>query len=1231
MIHKFILSFCLLVLKEIAGYSQSNLNSLDVSVESYKLNMGYVKSLSNKADFYFGSGDFEKAVEFGEERLKVLNALQEMDSLQYAIFQAELALFYSKVKKYNNAISIALDAIQILDKFNGQVSELAKIETEDRLSNYYGLIGDYEKSLFWARKVMDANCNLYGIDDEKYINSKERVASILSRMSNDEESIKIQEEILEYRSKHGDSLSYAVTLHDLSWAYAKNGNYEKAIKQCKDASAIFRKCLGETDEIYWQSLINLSDYYTDTGDFKRAKEVCEEYMAICLNAFGPYSVEYAKSLSVYAFNSYQCGDYLKAIDLQKRELEIMNCNAAKTDMDYAIALSNMALFNEKLGYVEDAIHNEEQALSILQNYPHTIAYREVNAHMSICYLLMGNIEKSWSRIQALLSTIDIDRDKDTYYKYLPYLANYYEQIYNDSCIALYEEILDYEKRKYGEYNVMYSVTLGNLSYAYRKFGKKRDAIHTGELSLMINRQLYGENSVPYAVSVSRLAGLYNMMGERERAISLNDDAKQIIKNVIGTDNAMYVGILRSHAQMFLHTPKEIKLLEEANDILIKLGENTTAYIENMCNLAIAYATQKDTIKMEEIINKLETQSKFLNYFDNNQKQYANFLSDVASCYISLGNYNEAIQYAYKSLEVSCRVYGKNDIKKHEGAIINLLVSYCATKEVNRAISLLKEYGVLNTLKKETIDNLQVLTSNYRYNYWKIFSPVFINLIPILAFVSKDDNIISQSYDMSALFAKSLLLKLETEVPDLIKLHGDSALQEDYRLYLSNIKDLDKTKSPHVRDSIMNVLDRQEDGVRQSLSNNGLFNNFNVSWTDVKNKLNDDDIAIEFITVTPDSVSKINAALLLKNCYSYPKFVALADAFKIKDFYLNGQSDSLYNNIWLPISDELNDVNNVYFSPSGEFHNIPIEYLPTEGGQYMHEQYNIFRLSSTQELLRSRQVNIVKDAVLFGGLNYDSNIPLVSKNEIVNIPFSPIDRGLLDTLSNRSGFDPLPNTKVEVSEISDILNQSKIQSVVYSGDEGSEESFKMLSGRSIDIIHLSTHGLFVKSFDKNEQRNLYHCLLNKDEAQEISIIERPLLRSFLVMSGGNRLPKHKYVPEGCEDGILTAQEISRLDLYGVDLVVLSACQTGLGDVDSEGVWGLQRGFKKAGVNTILMSLDKVDDEATRILMVEFYRNLMNGKTKRQSLKEAQQYLRKVDNGKYYNPKYWASFIMLDGLN
>ena len=163
------------------------------------------------------------------------------------------------------------------------------------------------------------------------------------------------------------------------------------------------------------------------------------------------------------------------------------------------------------------------------------------------------------------------------------------------------------------------------------------------------------------------------------------------------------------------------------------------------------------------------------------------------------------------------------------------------------------------------------------------------------------------------------------------------------------------------------------------------------------------------------------------------------------------------------------------------------------------------------------------------------------------------------------------------------------------------------------------------------------LVNFDFLESLVNINDPvkedvtLTHSFLVMTGGNRVIARESVSDKNNDGILTSKEISQLNLQGLDLVVLSACESALGDVSYGGVYGLQRGFKKAGANTIIMSLDKVDDEATRILMVEFYRNFMIGKSKRQSLKDAQMYLRKVENGKYDDPKYWASFIMLDGIN
>ena len=127
-----------------------------------------------------------------------------------------------------------------------------------------------------------------------------------------------------------------------------------------------------------------------------------------------------------------------------------------------------------------------------------------------------------------------------------------------------------------------------------------------------------------------------------------------------------------------------------------------------------------------------------------------------------------------------------------------------------------------------------------------------------------------------------------------------------------------------------------------------------------------------------------------------------------------------------------------------------------------------------------------------------------------------------------------------------------------------------------------------------------------------------------MSGGNAAWMGEPIPEGVEDGILTAQEVSELNLRGTSLVVLSACETGLGEVSGEGVFGLQRGFKKAGVQTLIMSLWQVSDEATCLMMSTFFQHLLNGEPKYDAFRAAQETVRE----KYRTPYFWAAFIMLD---
>jgi CHAT domain-containing protein len=195
----------------------------------------------------------------------------------------------------------------------------------------------------------------------------------------------------------------------------------------------------------------------------------------------------------------------------------------------------------------------------------------------------------------------------------------------------------------------------------------------------------------------------------------------------------------------------------------------------------------------------------------------------------------------------------------------------------------------------------------------------------------------------------------------------------------------------------------------------------------------------------------------------------------------------------------------------------------------------------------------------------------------------------------------------------------ISTYVYTTIAGNEESFKALSGKKTPIIHLATHGFFYK----NEE------VVNKPFFETMHIGEQPirpdnsLKRSGLILAGAQKAWLGEAIPDSVEDGILLAEEIATMDLIGTDLVVLSACETGLGEITSEGVFGLQRAFKKAGVQTIIMSLWSVNDLATSLFMRVFYQEWLSGKTKHEAFAIAQKTVRES-----YEGNDWAAFIMLD---
>lgn len=393
----------------------------------------------------------------------------------------------------------------------------------------------------------------------------------------------------------------------------------------------------------------------------------------------------------------------------------------------------------------------------------------------------------------------------------------------------------------------------------------------------------------------------------------------------------------------------------------------------------------------------------------------------------------------------------------------------------------------------------------------------------------------------------------------------------------------------------------------------------ITWRDVQKRLGNGDAAIEFVSFNVFEGDKIKvlhlyAAMVITRGSKRPVLIPMTTQKSLtrwqdpSDLYaVNKYGAAMGQLVWLEILNYLypKDITTIYFAPWGVLNQIAIESLPYDKESTFAYHYNLTRLSSTRELVKQHNHYPAKTAVLFGDLFYRASAEAMQQ-----------------TATTRSAVYPLAASKEEITGIKQILAEKGYQIRTYTQEQGTEESFKAMDSHSPSILHLSTHGFVDRQNESDAMR-----------------------RSGLILSYGARAWEGKPVPKDVEDGILTAAEIAALDLSGTDIVVLSACNTALGEVTTEGVWGLQRAFKLAGVQTIVMSLWAVDDEATAVLMQYFYEELMKERRAlakaaaldpgiaehlfdyaHNALARAQR--RMQQHPKYSKPYYWAGFVVVD---
>lgn len=579
---------------------------------------------------------------------------------------------------------------------------------------------------------------------------------------------------------------------------------------------------------------------------------------------------------------------------------------------------------------------------------------------------------------------------------------------------------------------------------------------------------------------------------------------------------------------------------------------------------------------------------------------------LALAYYNMKKTEQTMYAADKCIQTATDYFGPTHSETMEAyGLRSNIAGFYNKKE----IALHDRQEIFSIIRQNIERNFVYLTTSERTAYWSKYQPETTIMFAFAHKMNERESAFTDALFNQQLLAKGLLLTAESALQRTID--RDEKLKAAYEeIRQLRKKAADAKTLPKEASEATLKADRLERALGTSANSLYQFLDFlKVGDKDVYARLKPSDIAVEFVDYRVGKDSTMYAALMMSPNWEHVRFLPLIEAREIPQY-----SDNLTNKIWKPILDEAgNNVKDIYFSPTGLLYQLPIESHTLADGRTMGEAYHMHRLSSTRWLALNGDNDEGKNAVIYGGLAYNTSVSEM-KQDAMRYPQVAQTRSVeRKTRGAMSDLDYLPGTKTEAEAIAKVVNAANMKGLhadLMLGKDGTETSFKSLDGQHKQIVHIATHGFY-----------------NTDDA-----VSDPLSCCGLYFAGADNFLQGEVIPAGVDDGILTAQEISSLDLRGLHLVGLSACQTGEGEITGDGVFGLQRGFKKAGAHSILMSLWPVDDAATCLLMTEFYQNWIGkGKTMHDSLELAKQIVRSHKEKEWDDPKFWAAFLLLDALN
>ncbi len=806
--------------------------------------------------------------------------------------------------------------------------------------------------------------------------------------------------------------------------------------------------------------------------------------------------------------------------------------------------------------------------------------------------------------------------------------------------------------------IVYLRVLSNLGLIFLTQGKINEAESYIAQSLKESENALGKNSAAYIANLNNYAKLHQFLGKYNEAEKEFNEALKYSDEVFG--GGMQQAIILNNKAMLFQTigryDEAIKLMRNAIEASSRApkkvlqGKKSFDNRKFEANLALLYQVSGNYGEAEKSF--LEIKKVFENRKQTKNSEYAGLLNQLGILYIQMGKHSQVEDLLISSANVYKKRFGENNI--YFAKVVNDLGNFHrltggydkAEKWLNKSFSIRKSlmspthpdyiktqedlailywktsrikdaYAIYKDVMDKTIDFVNhyfpPMSEAEKTKFWDVTSPRFQRFYNFAIENNSQINTIAQDVFNYNLATKGLLLNATNRVKETILKSKDEKLILDYLLWIDTKEQLARmyaySKNKLKKQNIdLEELERKANEMEKSISErssnfSSVFTREEINISNVFNLLDNSEVVVDVLRVRgfqQDFTNDVKyVTLILNKGESTPQLVVIDNGQQLETRYLKYYQNAIQNKVedqfsydqyWAHIEEKIIGKKKVYFSPDGVYNQININTLRKPGGDYFLNQHDLIILGNSKDLIglktdQSEKQN--KDAFLLGFPDYQTE-----------------------------KVSSLPGTMVEINVVSNILKTDGYQIFQYMEKDATEKNIKTLN--SPRLVHIATHGYFMKDTESSGGSVFGVSTENASN--------NPLLRSGLILAGiGKTLADTATADISSNDnGILTAYEAMNLSLEETELVVLSACQTGLGDIKSgEGVYGLQRAFFVAGADALIMSLWKVNDTATQLLMRNFYKNWISMGDKHKAFREAQIQLMKV----YKEPYFWGAFVMI----